>query len=290
MVFDTSILYVDQHEDALVFKYKEDFKDFRKFKKDIYHGQVYPHIWLKAGKGIPLLGTFLRLKGNKFYNIYEEDLQGKKTNNFCWDILEAYDKKKEKKSLRDIAEAYQNGIRQFHIDPDYFSYSGLLRLAGMESRPDRKEVIKLLFDAGVFGNAPSVKATFDLMRMQNPDFLGMFELYANKARGPARKVARKVITNLAEKMEPLEHIIVDRSILRNIPELVDDLGSMAELISGPGYSGEFIQRRNYSREPDLKDLMKEGRTFGVFASHLSALMTWDVEATEERLRRASKLI
>jgi hypothetical protein len=288
MVFDTSILYIDQHEDALVFKYKKDFKDVVKFKKDIYHGSIYPHIWLKAGKGIPLLGTFLRLKGDKcYYDILEQDLREEKNKslNFsCWDFLEAHEKNQEKKSLREIAEIYQKGTRQFHIDPDYFSYAGLLQLAGIEGQPGRRKITKLLFDEGD-GNALSVKSTFDLIRMQNPNFLGLFEFYAQRARGSGKEVARRVIINLAQQMEPLEHIIVDRSILRNIPELSDDLGSMAELIHGPGYSGEYIKRRDYCREPDLKGLMKEGRTFGVFASHLSALMTWDIDAVEERLRR-----
>ncbi len=287
MVFDTSILYVDQHEDMLVFRYKENFKDFVRFKRDMYHGSIYPSIWLKAGKGIPLLGTFLRLEGDKcYYDIFKEDVhkENKSINHSYWDIIEPREKNQEKKSLREIAEIYQKGVRQFHIDPDYFSYAGLLRLAGVEGQPDRRKIIKLLFDEGD-GNALSVKSTFDLIRMQNPNFLGLFEFYAQRARGSGKEVARRVIINLAQQMEPLEHIIVDRSILRNIPELSDDLGSMAELIHGPGYSGEYVKRRDYCREPDLKGLMKDGRTFGVFASHLSALMTWDIDAVEERLKR-----
>jgi len=326
MPFDTSILYLDRHTDTRRTEGEEECVKFDEdYKKDIYHGHVYPHVGLEHGKGVPLIGWVDHLNGPKYYWA-KEDGRFPTPHFYHWKYMtpENYTHNWESApfepgvyprpdptSLRNVSEIFSKGTKQLHIDPDFFSYDGLLRLAGFKVPPKpRKNGRKrrgnfyfdgnglkfaynlkkkdadhhdLIFDDYARSDVSTVSSTFNLIKMMNPDFLGLFEFYAGKAKGKNKYFAKKVILNIVEKAEPVKHIVVDRSILRNIPGLRDELESMGEIIYGPGYSGELIKRRKYEREPDLKSIMKDGKTFGVFDSHISAIMTWDIDAVAEKL-------
>lgn len=302
MPFDTSILYLDEHEDTLEILSEDDMGKIIRLTGSLEHGHIYPCAPLEPGRGVPLIGYFGELNGAPSYDAHENESM---TPHYLdWEPA----KNRDGKTLRQIAERFDRGIRQLHVDPDMFSYEGLLRLAGLRVPPIPKRILHkydpfcyfdgerirytrnpgapaeipldLVYEIG--GTVPSTSSTFRLIKIFNPDFLGLFEFYAHKAKGTNKEFARRVINRFAHAMKP-KHIVIDRSILRNIPALKEELGSMAEIINGPGYCSSGRSCRAYSREPDLKGIMKEGKTFGAFASHISALLTWDTKAFSEHI-------
>lgn len=181
-----------------------------------------------------------------------------------------------------LREILAEDVVQYHIDPDAFHPSHLLRYFGKSPKAKHCNTV---FGRHGMENPPS---HFEFSELLDTKFLGVFEWYIKRLEG---EEAYELLGNLKVKAMPdAKYVLLPRYISNHIPHkgklgkskilALDIMDGDGELITtrrkGPPFGPVELEGKPF----DINELLKEGKVFFASETHADALLFFDSKPSD----------